>query len=189
MPDPSVRGRFVWHELMTTNTKSAADFFTKIVGWKTQAFDQNPSYTMFVGKDRRPMAGLMALPDDAKTMGTPPQWVTYIGTPNVDETARQAAGLGAKILKQPTDIPTVGRFSIIQDPQGAMFAAFTPLSPQQDSAGAASPVVGDFSWNELATTDWRAALNFYQPLFGWETTSAMDMGPDVGTYQMFGWKD
>ena len=46
--------------------------------------------------------------------------------------------------------------------------------------------LGDFSWHELATTDWKAALSFYQKLFGWETTSAMDMGGG-NTYQMFGW--
>jgi predicted enzyme related to lactoylglutathione lyase len=38
----------------------------------------------------------------------------------------------------------------------------------------------------LATSDWRAALTFYQRLFGWEETGAMDMGPGMGTYQMFG---
>ena len=47
MPNPMVRGRFVWHELMTTDTKAAAAFFAKITGWKTQTWDQNPSYVMF----------------------------------------------------------------------------------------------------------------------------------------------
>ena len=175
----------MWHELMTTDTRSAADFFTKVVGWKTQAWDQNPSYTMFTVKGR-PMAGLMALPEDAKKTGVPPPgWLAYIGTPDVELTARQAEARGGKVLKQPADIPTIGRFAIIQDPQGALFVAFTPL---QDSASPdASPVVGDFSWHELLTTDWRAALAFYKDLFGWEETESMDMGA-MGTYQMYGWK-
>src|SRR5437773_1647582 len=101
---PAVRrGRFVWHELMTTDLKSATAFFTKVVGWKTQSWDQNPSYTMFVF-NKRPMAGLMLLPEEAKAMGAPPHWLSYIGTPDVDATAREAAALGATILKQPTDI-------------------------------------------------------------------------------------
>ena len=57
----TVRGRFVWHELMTTDTKSAAAFYTKVAGWKTQVWNQHPSYTMFTAKGR-PMAGLMAQP-------------------------------------------------------------------------------------------------------------------------------
>jgi predicted enzyme related to lactoylglutathione lyase len=46
--------------------------------------------------------------------------------------------------------------------------------------------VGGFSWHELATSDWSAALQFYQRLFAWETAEAVDMGPEAGTYQMFG---
>ena len=181
-PLPPLRGRFVWHELMTSDTKSAANFYTKLVGWKTKVFDQNPSYTMFTAKGR-PVAGLMALPEPS----SPLSWLAYIGTPNVDETARQAEGLGGKVVKKPTDIPTIGRFAILQDPQGAMFVAFTPLpssAPPPDS----TPASDDFSWHELATTDWRGALGFYKSLFGWEETESMDMGPEMGTYQMYGWK-
>jgi predicted enzyme related to lactoylglutathione lyase len=110
--------------------------------------------------------------------------VTYIGTPDVDETALQAAQLGGRVLRQPADIPTVGRFAMLQDPQGAMFAAFTPM-PTRMPQGDAAPAVGDFSWHELATTDWRAALTFYQRLFGWQETEATN-DPAIGTYQMYG---
>jgi predicted enzyme related to lactoylglutathione lyase len=185
MADAPNRGQFVWHELMTTDTKSAAAFFTKVIGWKTQPWAEDPSYSMFATD--RPMAGLMALPAEAKAMGTKPCWMCYISCPNVDDTARQAVGLGGKILKQPADIPTIGRFAVIADPQGAVFQAFTPLptSSPMPAPPARAPI-GDFSWHELTTTDWRGALAFYKNLFGWQETSAMDMGPEMGTYQMFG---
>ena len=179
MPSQSSRGRFVWHELLTTDTKSAEGFFTKVVGWKTKPFDQ--SYTLFMTGDRN-RAGLMTLPADAKNMGAPPNWVTYIATPNVDETAKQAAAIGGKVLKAPADIPNIGRFAILQDPQGATFAAF---KGSQEMPVDETPGVGDFSWHELVTTDYKAALAFYKNLFGWQETNAMDMGPQ-GTYQMFG---
>src|SRR5262245_11010347 len=182
MSNPSLRGRFVWHELMTSDPKSAAAFFTKVVGWKTKAWEQDPSYTMFLMKNR-PMAGLMMIPDEAKKMGTPPTWVAYIGTPDVEKTAEQAVALGGRVLRQPADIPTIGRFAILQDPQGAFFAVFTPLPSSQGSQGPSNepPGVGDFSWHELATSDWRGALTFYRNLFGWEETQSMDMGPEMGT--------
>jgi predicted enzyme related to lactoylglutathione lyase len=182
MSSSTVRGHFLWHELMTTDTKSAAEFYTKIVGWKTKPWSD--SYTTFM-TGARMMGGLMVIPDDAKKMGAPPSWLSYIGTPDVDETARQATSLGATILKAPTDIPNVGRFAVMKDPQGATFAAFKAL---KDVPSDPKPGIGDFGWHELATTDWRAALAFYKTLFGWEETSSMDMGPQ-GTYQMFGWKD
>jgi predicted enzyme related to lactoylglutathione lyase len=65
-----------------------------------------------------------------------------------------------------------------------VFAAFTP---SQAPTAPEHPVeLGDFSWHELATSDWKAAFEFYKKLFGWQETSAMDMGPDLGVYQMYG---
>ena len=182
MSDNTVRGRFVWHELMTTDIKSAEGFYTKVVGWTTKVWPQNPSYTMFM-TGGRPMAGLMALPEEARAMGAPPHWLTYIGTSDVDQTVRQATELGGRVLKAAMDLPTVGRFAVIQDPQGAVFAAF---APSQGPMGDGKPGLGDFSWHELVTTDWQTAFGFYQKVFGWEKTESMDMGA-MGTYQMYGW--
>lgn len=182
MSDSTVRGCFVWHELLATDPKSAATFFSKVIGWKTQPWGEDGSYTLFLAGSRQ-VAGLMALPEEARKMGAPPSWLTYVGTPNVDDTTRLAASLGATIHKAPEDIPTVGRFAVIQDPQGASFGVYTANQPP---ASEADPLIGEFSWHELATTDVRAAFAFYQKLFGWEETSAMDMGPDLGTYHMFG---
>jgi predicted enzyme related to lactoylglutathione lyase len=81
-------------------------------------------------------------------------------------------------------MPPVGKWVVLQDPQGAVFAAFTP---SRAPTAPEHPVeLGDFSWHELATSDWKAAFEFYKKLFGWQETSAMDMGPDLGMYQMYG---
>jgi len=182
MGTDDVLGRFVWHELMTTDTKAAERFYTTVIGWTTQAWPQNPSYTMFLTGER-PMAGLMDLPEDARAMGTPPNWLIYIGSPDVDATVHTAVSLGGSILVPPKDIPNVGRFAVLRDPQGAVFAVLTMtgVPPRADDA----PPVGDFSWHELAATDWQTACAFYERLFGWKKTESMEMGP-AGTYQMFG---
>ena len=125
----------------------------------------------------------MKLPDAAKQMGAPPHWMMYVGTPNVDETAMRIAQLGGRVLKQPEDIPNTGRFAVVQDPFGATFGIFTPTPARV--AGQGRPGVGDFSWFELYTPNPDGAWKFYQTLFGWEKTSAMDMG-EMGVYQMFG---
>jgi predicted enzyme related to lactoylglutathione lyase len=184
MSDAKVRGRFVWHELLTSDPKAGAAFYTKVVGWKTQAWSEDGSYTMFVAKTG-PMAGYMSLPDEAKAMGARPCWMSYIGTPDVDETARLAEQLGGTVLRAPEDIPNIGRFAVIRDPQGAVFSAYTPA---QAPRAPEKTALGDFSWHELATSDLEAAFDFYRALFGWEKTESMDMGPTLGTYQMYGWK-
>ena len=181
MADPSILGRFLWHELLTTDTKSAAQFFTKVIGWKTRASREDSSYQVFLAGGQ-PAAGLLALPDEAKAMGAPPSWCTYIGTPDADGTARLAVSLGGRILKPPTDIPDYGRFAVLQDPQGATFAIYAPTRREPDP-----PRLGGFSWHELVADDWPSALAFYQRLFEWEPTEAIQMGEGLGTYQMFGY--
>jgi hypothetical protein len=178
-----VRGRFLWYELMTGDPKAAQEFYTKAVGWGTQAWEgSKPPYVMWT-RGETPVGGLMELPEEARKQGAPPHWLAYVGTPDVDKTFEQAKGLGARVYVPPTDIPTVGRFAVLADPQGAMFAIFKPATPGQMPDSALQ--LGDFSWHELLTTDHDAAFRFYNALFGWDKTTAMDMGP-MGTYQMFG---
>ena len=79
-------GSFIWCELLTTDPQAADGFYTSVVGWKTKPFDPDGTYKMFMAGER-PVAGLMKLPDEAKAQGAPPNWMMYIGTPNVDDTA------------------------------------------------------------------------------------------------------
>ena len=175
-------GSFVWCELMTTDTAGAESFYKKVVGWNPKPFAPDGSYIVFNTPAGSGSAGLMPLPDDATKMGVPPHWLMYVGTPNVDSTALRIAQLGGKVVKQPSDIPNTGRFAIVQDPFGATFGIYTSNNPQPPKD---EPGVGDFSWFELYTPNPEGAWNFYQSLFGWEKTSAMDMG-EMGVYQMFG---
>src|SRR5262245_32507143 len=116
----SDRSRFVWHELMTKDPTAAAPFYTKVVGWKTQSWPNNPHYTLFTSGGQM-KAGLMAIPEGAPMS---PNWLSYVGVPSVDDTARRAESLGGKVVKAPEDIPTVGRFAVLQDPQGVTIAIF-----------------------------------------------------------------
>ena len=177
----SIRGRFVWEELMTTDVASAVGFYGKVGGLKAEKAPFDPNYTMFKSSHRN-MGGVMALPDEAKRMGTPPMWISYIGVLNTDETARAIATYGGKIHKQPWTIADGGRIAICADPQGAVFALYSnPKATDPPSAHK----LGDASWHELATTDYIAAFSFYQNVFGWRVVNDMDMGPN-GVYRLFG---
>ncbi len=174
------RGRFVWHELLTTDPDAAIPFYTRLIGWRVVRFEQDPSYRIFTLKGT-PISGLMKLPEDAQEGGAPPNWLSYVGVPDVDATVRQAVGLGARTFVEGMDIATVGRIAVLADPQGAAFAVYTPARP--GPTGDDAPA-GDFSWHEYYAVDWKSAWEFYRALFGWEKDSEMDMGP-MGTYWMF----
>ena len=177
MSNAEVRGKFIWHELLTTDTAAAASFYAKVLPWRTQPSNM-AGYTIFMAGGAQG-GGLMALPDDGG--GTPAHWLMYVGTPDVDATVAQAQGLGAKVWKAASDIPNVGRFAVLADPQGATFAVFTPSGGPPPPG---PPPQGGFSWHELATTDVAAALRFYGELFGWSKGVSHDMGA-MGVYQLF----
>ena len=177
MSNADIRGRFIWHELLTTDTAGAAAFYPKVVPWRTQPSSM-PGYTIWMAGQSQ-VGGLMALPPESA--GTPPHWLIYIGTPNVDATAEHAQRLGARVVKPGADIPNVGRYAVLADPQGATFALYTP---GPSGGGVPAPGPGVFSWHELATTDVAGALRFYGELFGWTKGAGHDMGA-MGVYQIF----
>ncbi len=185
MSNEDARGRFIWYELLTSDPDAAMDFYTRIIGWGTQAFDgAGIPYTTWMAGET-PIGGVMQLPDDAVAEGSRPNWLPYVAVPDVDQSVARATELGASTYVEPTDIAEVGRFAVIGDPQGATFAVYRPLGdiPGDDPP----PKQGEFSWHELMTTDYEAAFAFYSDLFSWEKAEAMDMG-EAGIYQMYGRK-
>jgi predicted enzyme related to lactoylglutathione lyase len=176
------RGRFVWQELMTEDTAAASAFYTKLLGWHAKGSGGDPAYTEFHAGPTA-VGGMMKTPDSAKAMGAKPMWMPYIGVDQVDSSVKQIEGLGGKVVRPASDIPNVGRFAVVTDPQGAVFAVFTSSTPPMPRSGPPKP--GEFSWNELATTDQEAAIGFYGKVFGWEALFRHDMGP-MGTYLIFG---
>jgi len=128
-----------------------------------------------------PVGGVMELPAEAVAEGASPHWLAYIGTPDVEAALTRAGELGARVIVPAMDLPDVGRMAILADPQGIVFAIYTPSA---DVGEESAPEAGNFSWHELATSDWEAAWAFYSELFGWEKTDAMDMG-EGNMYQMF----
>jgi predicted enzyme related to lactoylglutathione lyase len=177
-----LRGRFVWHELMTTDPSAAQKFYPKVIGWTTAPFPGDPSYTLWQTGGSG-VGGCMALPAELRARKVPSSWLTYLGTPNVDATCAELKRLGGSVQQDPMEIPDVGRLAVVMDPQGAVFAIFTPSREGVGRTG--TPVLGDFSWHELATTDPKAGFAFYQSLFGWDRTGDFDMG-EMGRYEMFG---
>lgn len=127
MIDCSKQGVFSWAELATSDVEGAKTFYTGLLGWTTeQAPVEGMSYTLAkVGEER--IAGIMSTHCPGGEIK--PQWGVYFTVNDVDATARKAAELGGTVLMPPTDIPNVGRFATLMDPQGVMFSviAYLPM--------------------------------------------------------------
>jgi uncharacterized protein len=140
-------GNFVWHELRTTDARAAEEFYTHVIGWQAKA-SGDPSgvpYTL-LATDGFETAGLMQLTPGMLADGMKPAWFGFIGVDDVNAEAQRLEKAGGKLQCAPMDIPGVGRFAPVEDPQGAPFLLFKgslDSAPPRPPAG----TPGTVGWN------------------------------------------
>jgi len=177
------RGCIVWYENLSHDRKKAVGFYTKLFGWSEMPTPGNMDYTMF-SLNGAPLGGGFQMPPGDAMKDVPAHWLMYVGVASVDDSVKQATGLGATVIVPPGDIPNMGRFAVLKDPQGAVFALWTP-APGQPALGEPAPAaVGAFSWHELGTDNLDQGLDFYGKMFGWDKRDRHDMG-ELGPYQLW----
>ena len=105
-------------ELNSNDPGKAKDFYGELFSWKFEDYPMpEGTYTMLnPGKD--PQGGIFKNP----VPGIPSHWLVYIQVEDIVESTEKAKQLGAKVHKDITDIPDMGRFSVIEDPTGAVAA-------------------------------------------------------------------
>ena len=123
------QGSFCWTEIASNDAERCKAFYSNVFGWKFSssgnAGEGEMDYQEFSTTGEHPVGGLYQI--DPKWFGgtaPPPHFMTYIAVDDVDENARMAAELGAKIHNGPLDIPNVGRMCVMEDPTGAKFCTF-----------------------------------------------------------------
>jgi uncharacterized protein len=179
----NTHGKFVWYDLMTSDTKAAQAFYRNVIGWDAKDSGMpDRSYTI-LSMGPTMVGGLMPVPEDARKAGVRPAWMGYIGVDDIDAYAKRVKAAGGAIHRGPEDIPGVGRFAVAGDPDGAGFMLFQGAS---DEAPTEAPMgtPGHIGWRELNAGDREGAFAFYSGLFGWTKADAMDMG-EMGVYQIF----
>ena len=120
-------GFLCWNELGTNDPDKAGQFYSNVFGWARQAFPGPIEYTLFNNGDR----GVGGMYKITPEMGPiPPHWLVYFAVDDCDAKVQKATELGAQVMKPAEDIPGVGRFAILIDPQGAAFAIIK-TAPQQ----------------------------------------------------------
>jgi predicted enzyme related to lactoylglutathione lyase len=172
------KSQFFWYELMTSDPTAAENFYRSVIGWGSYEYGTNvgpnESETDFKG-------GVMKLPDGCSDAEV--GWLGYIAVDDTDAYAKRIQAAGGKVLREPDDIPNIGRFSVVADPHGAVFIIMKPMyEAPADSPAPNTP--GLIGWHELHAGNGPEAFDFYSELFGWQKGASMDMG-EHGVYQMF----
>ena len=172
----TTHGTFVWYELITSDTSAAESFYRRVLGWDVKDAGMEGFAYQVISVGPTMIGGMMALPEAARVMGARPAWLGYIGVDDVDIHAGRVTAAGGAVHRAPEDIPGVGRFAVVADPDGAVFVLFCGSSDQAPQA-AAPGAPGHVGWRELHAGDGESAFAFYAGLFGWTKGEAVDMGP------------
>lgn len=156
-------GKFVWHDHVSKDPEQAKRFYTELFGWELEVWKPGEAdYAMIKSGDG--MHGGFGTPEG----DIPAHWLGHVLVEDVDETISTTEGAGGQVRFGPMDMPDVGRFAIVADPQGASFSLYAASGEPGGSQGV-------FVWNELHTSDRDGAKTFYSEVFGW-TSSDSDMG-------------
>ena len=111
-------GAVSWTELTTPDPAAAQSFYGALFGWRFEAMPMpEGSYHVIKVSDTDAIGGIMATPPQAQ--GMQPAWGSYVTVADCDASAAKCTSLGGKVCVGPMDIPNIGRFAMLQDPQGA----------------------------------------------------------------------
>lgn len=159
-----ISGNFCWVELNTTDPVAAKRFYGELFGWRMKDMPTPMGEYTMAEVDDKSVCGLMKLPEEARKMGAPPHWLSYVAVDDVDASAEKARELGGTVLVPPMDAGP-GRMAVLQDPTRGVLAIWRA---QQSMGTWLYQEPNAVCWNELMTTNVDAAGKFYMGLFGWK---------------------
>ena len=126
--------RHCWSELATTDAAGAREFYTRLFGWTTHEQDiGGVPYTTWLNGGA-PGGGMLQMTREWGNI--PPHWMLYFSVPSCDTSAEQVRELAGGVKAPPNDIPGVGRFAVVSDPQGAVFSLIQLAFAGQGQSGA-----------------------------------------------------
>ena len=157
-------GKVIFVELVTPDLVAAEHFYGSLFGWNFRDFKAGNSDYAEAYLDGRMIGGIVRK-DIPPGEHHRPSWLSFIAAGNVDAVEKTAVANGAKVLREPHDVPSRGRQAVLADPQGAVFAVLASSSGDTPDV-LAEP--GEWIWSSLITADPDTDAAFYQKLFDYE---------------------
>jgi len=160
-------GTFCWTDPATAGPEGTKAFYGGLLGWEAEDMPAGESsiYTM-LRLEGDYVAGLYEMGAEQREQGASPYWFSYVSVESADAVAERARELGGTVYGEAFDVLDSGRMAVVEDPTGAMLAAWEPRA--HIGAGRVNDP-GCMTWNELQSGDPETAAAFYSGLFGWKT--------------------
>ena len=165
---PWPQGTPCWVDCQVDDTAAARAFYTDLFGWDVQDSPPEAGGYLMALLDGRPVAGIGPKPEG---MDMPSAWTTYFAADSADAIAQKVAEAGGQPFMAPFDVLDVGRMFVAADPSGAPFGVWE--SRAHHGAGVYNQH-GAYCWNELHTTAYARAEQFYAQVFDWTYTEIGD---------------
>ncbi|MFE4255575.1 VOC family protein [Streptomyces sp. NPDC056910] len=150
-----------WADLTTPDTDAARLFYQGLLGWRCEVVSdpQSAAYGLFRSGDE-----LVAGIGPTRSPKEPSAWLPYYQTAGVDAVIARVKGNGGTVVTGPETIAEDGVFAVCQDPSGAAFGLWQPIT---NTGFGVVNAPGSFCWFELLTRDPDGSKDFYQSVLGW----------------------
>jgi uncharacterized protein len=161
-----------WVETLQPDPRAAIEFYSALFGWHGIGPGSMPDGgEYFVARlDGDDVAGIATLPPGGIAE---PAWTTYIRVDELEMAVGRVLAAGGRVIVAPLDAPPAGRIAIVEAPTGASFGLWEP----GERAGAQRiNEPGAWAMSALRTPDVRAAMPFYETVFGWVVEPFNDAG-------------
>ncbi|MCK5915142.1 MAG: VOC family protein [Deltaproteobacteria bacterium] len=160
------QGKFVWHDLLTSDVKGAENFYGNLLGW---SFKKQGRYTVVLNKDQA-IAGIVEVKSQDKEVHAA-RWLASLSVPDVEKAMGIVRRAGGVVNEGPVEMENRGRGALIRDPQGAQLMLLHSCDGDPEDA---DPEIGAWLWVELLSNNSQASLEFYKELGGYESVDWED---------------
>ncbi|RDG38119.1 VOC family protein [Streptomyces corynorhini] len=175
---PYAPGTPCWIDLMVPDQQAALDFYRDLFGWQGEVGPEEFGGYSMCALRGKPVAGIMkTMAPEGAAPPPPPHWSTYFSSADADATQSAISANGGSVVSPAMEVGTIGRMLIATDPQGAFFGVWQPLD--FPGAGIVNEP-GALVWNQLTTTDPKAAGTFYRAALGLEAGPVSGMPEFTG---------
>jgi predicted enzyme related to lactoylglutathione lyase len=116
-----VPGALTWNELNTRDLEGAHAFYGAVFGWQFRHSTLGEAPYLVAKLHDTAICGIQPMSASQWAADVSPHWMVYFAVQDCDRAAGHAVALGGQVLFPPADLP-VGRYAVLSDPQGGMFA-------------------------------------------------------------------
>ena len=119
-------GSFYWNELMTRDAEAAKRFYSATLGWTFEPMESADSPTYWVAKSGdEAVAGILTM-EGPDYEGASEGWFGYVAVKDLSTALARATSEGGEVIREPFDVPGVGRIAIVNDNAGVSMGWMTP---------------------------------------------------------------